>query len=344
MIVTYLVSGSMGKALVMVGLGLVLGTVGLDPISGRERFVLGLFALRDGIGIIPVVIGLFGVAEILQTVGISTQREIFETKIKGYWPNRQDWKDSWVPMTRGTVLGFCMGIFPGLSPSIPTFLSYGIEKRLSKHPERFGTGVIEAVAAPESCNNAAAAAGFVPLLSLGIPSNAFNAVLLGALMIYGVQPGPLLIKLHPDLFWGVLGSMYLGNVMLVVLNLPLIPIWVKVLRVPYTLLSTIILVFCLVGAYSVNNSISDIYIAFVFGGVGFLAKKFGFESPPLILAFVLGPLIEAAFRQSLIISGGSFTIFVTRPISAFFSVVALCVVASAFMKKRSFVKKIEAEE
>jgi putative tricarboxylic transport membrane protein len=237
-----------------------------------------------------------------------------------------------------------MGIFPGLSPSIPTFLSYGIEKKLSKHPERFGTGVIEAVAAPESCNNAAAAAGFVPLLSLGIPSNAFNAVLLGALMIYGVQPGPLLIKLHPDLFWGVLGSMYLGNVMLVILNLPLIPIWVRVLRVPYTLLSTIILIFCLVGAYSVNNSISDIYIAFVFGGVGFLAKKFGFECPPLILAFVLGPLIEAAFRQSLIISGGSFTIFVTRPISAFFSVVALCVVASAFMKKRSFVKKIEAEE
>ena len=343
MIVTYLVRGSMPKALMMVGLGLVLGAVGMDPVSGRDRFVFGFFPLKDGIGIIPVVIGLFGVAEILKTIGSSTKIEIFEKRIKGYLPNRQDWKDSSGPMARGILLGFFMGIFPGLSPSIPTFLSYGIEKRLSKHPEQFGTGVIEGVAAPEACNNAAAASGFVPLLSLGIPSNAFNAVLLGALMIYGVQPGPMLIKSHPDLFWGVLGSMYIGNVMLVILNLPLIPIWVRVLRVPYTLLSVMILIFCFVGAYSINNSITDVYITLVFGVVGFLINQFGFESPPLILAFVLCPLIEQAFRQSLIVSDGSFTIFVTRPISAFFILVALGVAGTAFIKRRSFAEQIERE-
>jgi putative tricarboxylic transport membrane protein len=344
MVVTYLVRGSMGKALIMVGLGLVLGTVGMDPISGRERFVFGLFVLRDGIGIIPVVIGLFGVAEILDTIGSSTKKEIFEKKIKGYWPTRQDWKDSGFPIARATLLGFFMGIFPGLSPSIPTFLSYGIEKRLSKHPERFGTGVIEGVAAPEACNNAAAAAGFVPLLGLGIPSNAFNAVLLGALMIYGLQPGPLLIKNNPDVFWGVVGSMYVGNVMLIILNLPLIPIWVSVLRVPYTLLSVMILIFCLLGAYGFNNSMSDVYVTFAFGVIGSLIRRFGFEAPPLILAFVLCPLIETAFRQSLIFSRGSFMIFITQPISAFFLLVALGIVITALIKKRSFAGKIESEE
>ena len=344
MIVTYLVRGSMVSALIMVGLGLVLGTLGNDPLTGTERFSYGVLALRDGIGLIPLVIGMFGVAEILESVGASLKPEVFQKRIKGFLPTRQDWKDSGGPIVRGSLVGFLLGIFPGMSPMIPTFLSYGIEKRLSRHPERFGTGAIEGVAVAESCNNAAATSGFVPLFSLGIPSNAFNAVLLGALMIYGLQPGPLLIKTNPDFFWGVLASMYVGNVMLIILNLPLIPLWVLVLRIPYTLLSVIILVFCFLGAYSINNSTAEVIMTFTFGIVGFLLRKFGFEAAPLILAFVLGPLVERTFRQSLIMSGGSFTIFVTQPISAVFILAALGVIITAFIKKKPFAEGFERED
>jgi len=342
-IVTYLVRGSMLKALIMVGLGLILGTVGMDVISGRERFTYGQAALRDGFGIISVVVGLFGVAEVLETLGFTVKKKVL-TKIKGYLPTRKDWKDSAGAITRGTFLGFILGIFPGISPMIPTFLCYGIEKRLSKHPEKFGTGVIEGVAGPESCNNAAAVGSFVPLLSLGIPSNAFNAVLLGALMIYGLQPGPLLIKTNPDLFWGVVASMYIGNAMLLVLNLPLIPLWVRVLRIPYTLLSILIIIFCFLGSYSLKNNIYDPIITFAFGVFGYLIKKRGFEPAPLILAFVLGPLIEVAFRQSMIASDGSFMVFVNRPISAFFILMALGIILTAVVKKRTFSEAIEGED
>jgi putative tricarboxylic transport membrane protein len=343
MIVTYLVRGSMVKALIMFGLGLVLGTLGMDPITGKERFSYGVHVLRDGFGVIPVVIGMFGVAEIMESIGSWIKPEVFEKRIKGYLPNGQDWKDSAGPIARGSLLGFVMGIFPGITPVLPTFLSYGIEKRLSRHPERFGTGVIEGVAAPESCNNSASTAGFVPLLSLGIPSNAFNAVLLGALMIYGLRPGPLLIKSNPDFFWGLLSSMYVGNVLLLVLNLPLIPLWVWVLRIPYTLLSVLILIFCFLGAYSINNSLAEVAITFAFGIFGFLLRKFKFEAPPFILAFVLGPLMETTFRQSLIMSGGSFSIFVTQPISTVFILIALGVLITAFIKKKPFAKGIESE-
>jgi putative tricarboxylic transport membrane protein len=344
MVVTYLVKGSIPKALMMVALGLLLGTVGMDPISGRDRFVFELPELKDGIGVIPIAIGMFGVTEILETLGASVHREVFSPRVRGYWPDREDWKICAAPLARGTLLGFLLGIFPGLSPMISTFLSYGIEQRLSKHPEMFGTGVIEAVAAPEACNNAAATAGYVPLFSLGIPSNAFNAVLLGALMIHGLQPGPMLIKTNATFFWGVLASMYLGNVMLLVLNLPLIPLWVKILKIPYTLLAVMILVFCFLGAYSLNNNVFDVIMAFGFGIFGYLLKRFGFERPPLILAFVLGPLVETAFRQSLISSSGSFTIFVTRPISAVFLLIAAGVLASALFRKRRFVEKLGEEE
>jgi putative tricarboxylic transport membrane protein len=342
--VTYLVRGSMIKALIMVGLGLVLGMVGMDALSGRERFVYGAVTLRDGIGIIPVVVGLFGVNEVLETLGAQVKTDVLKIKIKGYLPNRQDWKDSGGAITRGTLLGFIMGIFPGISPMIPTFLSYGIEKRFSKRPEKFGTGVIEGVAGPEACNNAAATGSFVPLLSLGIPSNAFNAVLLGALMIYGLQPGPLLIKTHPDLFWGVVASMYIGNAMLVVFNLPMIPLWVKVLQIPANLLAILILIFCFLGSYSINNSIFDAIITFVFGVFGYLLKRYRFETPPLVLALVLGPLIEVAFRQTMIVSGGSFRVFVQRPICAFLMLVSLGIVITAFIKKRRFTESIGTEE
>jgi putative tricarboxylic transport membrane protein len=342
-VVTYLVRGSMIKALIMVALGLVLGTVGMDALSGRERFIYGIPTLRDGIGIIPVVVGLFGVNEVIETLSANIKMEVLSSRIKGYLPNLQDWKDSGGAIARGTFLGFFMGILPGMSPMIPTFLTYGIEKQLSKHPEKFGTGVIEGVAGPESCNNATAVGSLVPLLGLGIPSNAFNAVLLGALMIYGLQPGPLLITKNPDLFWGVVGSMYIGNVMLVILNLPLIPLWVRVLKIPANLLSVLILLFCFLGSYSINNSLTDVVITFAFGVIGYVLKRLRFETPPLILAFVLGPLIEVAFRQTMIVSKGSLLVFVQRPICAFLLLIAVGIIVTAFIKKRTFASTIEGE-
>jgi len=343
-IVTYLVRGSMVKALIMVALGFMLGNVGMDMLNGRMRFTYGVPELRDGIGIVPFVVGLFGVSEVLEGFGTVLKKEVIASKIRGYWPSRQDWKDSGGAIARGTVLGFIMGIFPGISPMIPTFMSYAIEKRLSKHPEKFGTGVIEGVAAPESCNNAAAISSYVPLLSLGIPSNAFNAVLLGALMIYGLEPGPLLIKTNPDLFWGVVASMYVGNCMLLVLNLPMIPLWVKVLQVPQRLLSVLILIICFLGSYSINNSMFDAVIAFAFGIFGYIIKRLDFEAPPLVLAFILGPLMEVAFRQSMIGSDGTLSVFVTRPISLVLLLVALGILITAFIKKRTFAEAIEGEE
>jgi putative tricarboxylic transport membrane protein len=343
-IVTYLVRGSMLKALIMVALGFMLGSVGMDALNGRQRFTYGVPELRDGIGIVPVVIGLFGVNEVLEGFGAVLKKKVIAAKIRGYWPSRQDWKDSGGAITRGTVLGFIMGIFPGISPMIPTFMSYAIEKRLSKHPEKFGTGVIEGVAAPESCNNAAAVASYIPLLSLGIPSNAFNAVLLGALMIYGLEPGPLLIKTNPDLFWGVVASMYVGNCMLLVLNLPVIPLWVKVLQVPQRLLSVLILIFCFLGSYSINNSMFDALITFAFGIFGYILKRLDFEAPPLVLAFILGPLMEVAFRQSMIGSEGTLSVFVTRPISLVLLLLTLGILITAFIKKRTFAEAIEGED
>jgi putative tricarboxylic transport membrane protein len=343
-VVTYLVQGSMIKALIMVGLGLALGTVGMDTLTGVDRFTYGIPTLRDGVGIIPVVIGLFGVSEVIEILAHKDVKlEVIGKRITGYLPTRQDWKDSGGAIGRGTVLGFLMGILPGISPMIPTFLSYGIEKRLSKHPEKFGTGAIEGVAGPEACNNAAAVSSFIPLLALGIPSNAFNAVLLGALMIYGLQPGPLLIKTNPDLFWGVVASMYIGNAMLVILNLPLIPLWVRVLRIPAKLLSVLILIFCFLGAYSLNNNIVEAVITFAFGVLGYGFKRLRFEAAPLILAFVLGPLIEVAFRQTMIVSEGSLLVFVRRPICAVLLLVALAIILTAVFKKRTFSTTIAGE-
>jgi putative tricarboxylic transport membrane protein len=327
-VVAYLARKSMTKALMMAIFGIVLGCVGLDPITATPRFTFGILELTDGIGLAPVVMGLFGIAEVLENLGVLTKTEVFTGKIKGLFPNREDWKRSLGPITRGSMLGFFLGLLPGVGAIVPQFLSYGLEKKLSRHPERFGNGVIEGVAAPEACNNAAVGGTFIPLLSLGIPSNAMTAILLGALMIYGLTPGPLLIKNSPDLFWGVIASMYIGNFLLLILNLPLIPLWVSVLKIPYTYLSSFIILFCLIGAYSLNNSIADIYVAVIFSFVGLMMKKFEFEAAPLVLAFVLGPLLETALRRSLILSDGSFAIFLERPISAIlilFSVFVLVV-------------------
>jgi putative tricarboxylic transport membrane protein len=316
----------------MASLGLVLSTVGLDPVTAKLRFTYDTLVLRDGIGIVPVVMGLFGVSEVLLNVGVRIDREVFKTEIKGLFPNRQDWKESSMPIVRGSFLGFILGIIPGIGIIIPTFMSYGLEKRLSKHPEQFGTGRIEGLAGPESCNNSAATGNLVPMLSLGIPANAITAILLGALTIYGLQPGPLLIREHPDLFWGIIASMYIGNAMLLVLNLPLIPLWVQILRVPYVILYPLILLFCLIGAYSLNNNVGDVMIMGIFGVVGFLMKKFRFEPAPLVLALVLGPMLEDNLRQSLLISGGSFAPFFTRPLSAFFLIVSLAILLVPLFK------------
>ncbi|HEU4343019.1 MAG TPA: tripartite tricarboxylate transporter permease [Candidatus Binatia bacterium] len=327
-VVAYLARKSMTKALMMAIFGIILGCVGLDPITATPRFTFGILELTDGIGLAPVVMGLFGIAEVLENLGVRTKTEIFAGKIKGLFPNREDWRRSIGPIARGSVLGFFLGLLPGVGAIVPQFLSYGLEKKLSRHPERFGNGEIEGVAAPEACNNAAVGGTFIPLLSLGIPSNAMTAILLGALMIYGLTPGPLLIKNSPDLFWGVIASMYIGNFLLLILNLPLIPLWVTVLKIPYTYLSSFIILFCLIGAYSLNNSTADIYVAVIFSFVGLLMKKFEFEAAPLVLAFVLGPLLETALRRSLILSDGSFRIFLERPISAaliLFSVFVLVV-------------------
>jgi len=314
-VLTFLGHGSMLKALMMAVLGLFLGTVGIDPIMGVQRFTFERLELMDGIGLVQIAMGTFGISEILFNVEKTFKTEVFETSIKGLFPTLQDWKKSIGAILRGTGIGFCLGILPGGGAVIGSFASYAIEKRLSKTPEKFGTGVIEGVASPEAANNAAAQGAFIPMLTLGIPSNVVMALLLGSLMIHGITPGPLLMIGHPDLFWGFITSMYIGNAMLLVLNLPLIPMWVKFLKIPYPILFPFILLFCLIGVYSMNNSVFDIYLMILFGIVGYVIRKFDFEPAPLILAVVLGPMMEKAFRQSLISFKGDFTVFFTRPIS-----------------------------
>ena len=335
-IVTYLAKGSMIKALVMAAIGLFISMIGMDSITGTMRFTYGIRSLYDGLGIPAVLMGIFGVSEVFENVGRIIKGEIYAGKIKGFLGTRQDWKRSAAPIARGTLLGFFMGIFPGVGSIVPTFLSYIIEKKLSKHPERFGTGEIEGVAAPEACNNAAVGGTFIPLMSLGVPSSGMTAMLLAALMIFGLQPGPLLIKESPDFFWGVVASMYMGNVMLMILNLPLIPLYIRILKIPYTYLYSFILLFCLIGAYSLSNSTADIVIMILAGFFGYLLKELKFEAPPLILAFVLGPIMESSLRRSLIMSQGSFGIFFDRPIAVFFLVIAMIALILPLMTKKRF--------
>jgi len=322
-VVTFLTSTSMVRALMMAAFGLILGIIGLDPIAGSPRFTFRIPELLDGVGLVPVVMGLFGISEVLLNIELKIKREFFTTKVKGILPTLNDWAKSIWAIIRGTFIGFFLGILPGGGAVIASFVSYAVEKRVSKHPENFGKGAIEGVAAPEAANNSGAQGAFIPLLTMGIPSNVVMAVLLGALIIHGVTPGPLLLAQHPDLFWGVIASMYLGNVMLLLLNLPLIGMWVQVLKVPYPILFPIIVLFCLIGSYSINNSTMDVMIMLIFGMIGYLMKKVSLEAAPVVLAFVLGPMLETAFRQSLIQSKGSFSIFFTRPISAAFILIAI---------------------
>jgi putative tricarboxylic transport membrane protein len=330
-ILTYLSQGSLLKALIMACFGLVLGLVGLDSISAVPRLTFDRMELVDGAGLVPIVMGLFGIAEILVNIERRLTRSIFTERIKGLLPSRQDWAESAGPLARGSLLGFALGILPGGGAVISSFLSYALEKRISKTPEKFGNGAIAGVAGPEAANNAAASSGFIPLLTLGIPPNVVVALLLGAFIVHNVQPGPLLITQNPGLFWGIVASMYIGNTMLLLLNLPLIGLWVQVLKVPYRILFPLILLFCLIGVYSISNAVFDIYVMIGFGVLGYLMRKFGYEPAPLVLAFVLGAMMENNLRKALILSDGSFWIFLERPISLACLVFAILLLASAVL-------------
>jgi putative tricarboxylic transport membrane protein len=273
----------------------------LDIVTSHARFSFGSNTLMDGVGLIPVVMGLFGVAEVIENIEKKPDRQVFDTKIRGLLPNRQDWRDSLGPIARGSLIGFLLGVLPGGGVIISSFAAYAVEKKVSRNPENFGKGAIQGVAGPETANNAATGGAFVPLLTLGIPPNPVMALLLAALMIHGVQPGPLLIQQAPELFWGVVASMYVGNIMLLVLNLPLIGLWVKVLKIPYVTLFPLILLFCLIGAYSLNSNPYDMLTMVVFGVIGYFMRKYGYEAAPLVLAFVLGPISAALMGSAILL-------------------------------------------
>jgi putative tricarboxylic transport membrane protein len=316
MMAVYLSEESVLKGLVTGLIGILIGTVGLDPVLGVERFTFGNARLSDGFDFVIVSMGLFGISEVLINLETPEVREVFKTSLTGLLPTREDWRQCWKPTLRGSLLGFFIGVLPGGGAIISSFAAYALEKRISKHPERFGKGAPEGVAAPESANNAASTSSFIPLLTLGIPGNASIAMIFVALMIHGIRPGPLLFQEHPSLFWGVIASMYVGNLMLLALNLPLIGIWVRLLTIPYRYLAAVIVIICIIGAYSVNGLIFDIGTMVVFGVFGYFLRKGGYPAAPLILAMILGPMLERTLQQSLITSGGDPTIFIDRPISA----------------------------
>jgi putative tricarboxylic transport membrane protein len=327
-VLVYLANGPVLKAMITAAFGMVLGIVGTDVISGRSRFTFGFFELDDGIGIIPVVMGLFGISEVLLNVERKLERSIAAVKLKGLLPSLQDWKESFGPILRGTFLGFFLGILPGGGSIISSFASYAMEKKLSRTPEKFGHGAIAGVAGPETANNSATGGAFIPLLTIGIPTNGVMALMLGALVIHGLQPGPLIMKEQPALFWGTIASMYLGNTMLLLLNLPFIGVWVQILKVRYTILFPFILLFCLIGVFGVNYSLLDMWMMLIFGVFGYILRKLEYEMAPLVLALILGPMFENALRQSLIIFNGNPLVFFPRPISAAFLVAALMLLMS----------------
>ncbi len=333
MMAVYLSEGSIVKGLAMAALGLLFGTVGIDPVHGATRFTFGVSRLLDGFDFVVVAMGLFGIAEVLVNLEAPEIRDIFKTSLQGLLPTRKDWRRCWASVARGSFLGFFIGVLPGGGAIISSFISYAVEKRISKHPEEFGRGAIEGVAAPEAANNAASTSSFIPLLTLGIPGNATIAMIFVALMIHGIRPGPMLLQEHPHLFWGVVASMYIGNLMLLGLNLPLIGFWVRMLRVPYHFLAVVVVFICIIGAYSVKNAVFDIGTMLAFGVTGYLMRKGGFPPAPLILAMILGPILERSLQQSLISSGGDPSLFIEKPISAALLAVAAFVMLTPVWKR-----------
>ncbi len=328
-VLSYMSGGSMLKTLAMAALGLLLGMIGIDAMSGYTRFSYGVIELSDGIGIVPVAVGLFGLSEILLTAGQATPPPVQRPTMRQLIPSMEEMRLSVGPIGRGSLIGFLIGIIPGSAHIISSFVSYGIERRMSRHPERFGNGAIEGVAGPESANNAAATGAFVPMLALGIPTGPITAVMLAALMVHGISPGPLLITQQPELFWGFVASMYVGNVVLLILNLPLVGLFVNLLRVPYAYLYPTILCFCILGVYSVGNSVVDVWIMLGMGAFGYALRKTGFEPAPIALGLILSPMLELSVRQSLAMSGGSYRIFFERPLAIGMFVVAVLLILLA---------------
>lgn len=316
-----LAHGSVGKAIAMILLGLMLSLTGTDVNSGDLRFTFGLPQLYDGIDFVPLAMGLFGLAEIVANLE-ARHDSAKAVPIASLWPTRQDVKEAWPAAVRGTLLGTVLGVLPGSGATLASFASYSLERKIAKEPRRFGHGAIEGVAAPEAANNAAAQACFIPMLSLGIPPNAIMALMVGALTIHGITPGPQVMTKQPDLFWGMVVSMLIGNVILVILNLPLIGLWVRLLRVPYAYLFPVILVFCCIGTYSLDNSTFHVVLMAGFGVFGYALRKLEFEPAPLLLGFVLGPMLEENLRRTMLLSQGDASVFLTRPISGSLLVVA----------------------
>ncbi|HEX2500885.1 MAG TPA: tripartite tricarboxylate transporter permease [Methylomirabilota bacterium] len=325
-----LARGDTSTSLAMVVMGLLLGVVGTDVNSGARRFTLGLTELIDGIGFVVLAVGVFAVGEIVSNLGEPGERQVFASTVTGLFPTRADLTRSFGPIVRGTGIGAFFGVLPGTGPAIASFASYMVEKRLARDPSRFGRGAIEGVAGPESANNADAQCKFIPMLTLGLPASAVMALMLGALTIHGVAPGPQVMTQRPELFWGLVASMWIGNLMLLLLNLPLIGLWTSLLRVPYRLLFPAIMVFSVLGVYSVNNSSFDVYLAALFGVLGFVWIRLGCSPAPMLLGFVLGPMLEENLRRALVASRGDPSVFVTRPISlVFLAVTVLILVAAA---------------
>jgi putative tricarboxylic transport membrane protein len=320
--------GSAWATLALATLGLLLGTIGIDTMTGYTRFTFGVIEFGDGIGLIPVAVGLFGVSEIMLSAASATAIRITAPKLRELAPTRKEFVRSLAPIGRGSALGFLIGLLPGAAHIIASFMSYALERRLSRHPEEFGHGAIEGVAGPESANNAAASAAFVPMLSLGIPAGPVAAVMLAAIMFHGITPGPNFIAEHPTIFWSFVASMYIGNVALLLLNLPMVGLFVNLLRIPYTYLYPALLCFCVISVYSLNLSVGDVWVMIAFGAIGFAMRRLGLDPAPVVMGLVLSPIFELSLRQSLTMSGGSYGIFFERPITiTLFSIVALILVA-----------------
>jgi len=317
-----LAQGDVVKSLAMVAMGLLLGIVGTDVNTGNTRYTFGIDELFDGIGFVPLAMGVFGIAEIMNNLTNPERRDLVSSKLTGLFPTRADLKRSMFPILRGTMLGSLLGILPGGGAVLGSFSAYTLEKKLSKTPEKFGTGMIEGVAAPEAANNAAAQTSFIPMLTLGIPSNAVMALMLGGMMIHGIIPGPQVMEQKPGLFWGLIVSMWFGNLMLVVLNLPLVGMWVKMLLVPYRLLAVAILFFCCIGVYSLNNLAAEVLFIAFFGLLGYLFMKLDCEPAPLLLGFILGPMMETYLRRAMLLSRGDPYVFIQRPLSLTFLILA----------------------
>jgi putative tricarboxylic transport membrane protein len=313
--VVVLARGSFIKALAMIVFGLLLGLIGTDVTSGARRFTLGISELSDGLGFVPLAMGMFGLSEIIANLEEGESRTVGSKKISGLWLTRKEFKAAWPASVRGTILGCLLGVLPGSGATLSSFAAYMFEKRWAKDPSRFGQGAIEGVAAPESANNAGAQTSFIPVLTLGIPSNPIMALLLAAMIIHGITPGPQMITERPELFWGVIASMWIGNLMLLIINLPMIGIWVRLLTIPYRLLFPAILLFCCIGVYSLNNSTFEVLLTALMGLAGYGFRKIGCEAAPLLLSFILGPLLEENLRRAMVLSRGNPEIFITRPIS-----------------------------